>query len=178
MTAPSSSRSAEGYTHIVGLANERAAVCCLANEHLRMAGWYLACARAAYDKWGATAKVARLDREYANLLPAALSASNEATQCARAFVLSAIKEKASTSRLRCKPRASSPVGKNTDRVLTHLMQVIRIQAGAETAQLLVLEGGRLRLEASATVESGGVMLFPSPRASRARGRSPRPSSIM
>ena len=74
---------AEGYTHIVGLANERAAVCCLANEHLRMAGWYLAGARTAYDKWGATAKVAQLDREYANLLPAALSASNEATNASR-----------------------------------------------------------------------------------------------
>ena len=52
-------------------------------------------------------------------------------------------------------------GENTEGVLTHLMQVIRVQAGAESAHLLVLEGGKLRLEASATVDSGGVMLFPS-----------------
>ena len=58
------------------------------------------------------------------------------------------------------------------------MQVIRIQAGAETAQLLILEGGRLRLEASATVESGGVMLFLRLKRAVDRGRSRRPSSTM
>ena len=46
-------------------------------------------------------------------------------------------------------------------MLTHLMQVIRVQAGAETAQLLALEGGKLRLEASAAADSGDVALFPS-----------------
>ena len=160
MIAPSSSQSAEGYTHIVGLANERAAVCCLANEHLRMAGWYLAGARTAYDKWGATAKVAQLDRDYANLLPAALSASNEATNASR---IRSILHQGESFDIAAALQASRIIasGEDTDRVLTHLMQVIRIQAGAETAQLLILEGGRLRLEASATVDSGGVMLFPS-----------------
>ena len=41
------------------------------------------------------------------------------------------------------------------------MQVIRIQAGAETAHLMVLDGDKLRLEATAATECGDVALFPS-----------------
>ena len=101
---------AEGYTHIVGLANERAALCCLANEHRRMAGWYLASARATYDKWGATAKVASLDREYAKSSSGCSRRANEATLASRSRS-SAIRAKASTSQPHCKPRASSPAGR-------------------------------------------------------------------
>ena len=99
---------AEGYTHLVGLANERAAVCCLANEHHRMAGWYLACARTAYDKFGATAKVAWLDREYATLLRL-LSAWRTKPSRQAAIMLRAIRVRLSTSRLPCRPRTSWPV---------------------------------------------------------------------
>lgn len=151
---------AEGYTHIVGLANERAAQCCLAKGHSRLAGWYLASARAIYEKWGAVAKVAALDSEYAYLLPAAVSAPNEATRSSESY---SIRHHGEGFDVAAALQASRIIasGENTDRVLTHLMQVIRIQAGAETAQLLIFEGGELRLEASATVESGGVLLFPS-----------------
>ena len=117
----------------------------------------------------------RLDRDYANLLPAALSASNEATNASR---IRSILHQGESFDVAAALQASRIIasGEDTDRVLTHLMQVIRIQAGAETAQLLILEGGRLRLEASATVESGGVMLFAS--SEPGQGRSPRPSSTM
>ena len=98
---------AEGFTHLVGLANERAALCCLADEQRRLAGWYLSCSRAAYDKWGATAKVAWLDREYATLLPAAASASMGAAPTSYRSPPLAIRASASTSRRPCKPRASS-----------------------------------------------------------------------
>ncbi len=149
---------AEGYTHIAGLANERAALCCLANEHPRMAGWYLASARAIYEKWGATAKVAALDRDYANLIQAAVSVANDEGSPSRSR---SARHQSESFDIAAALQASRLIasGENTDRVLTHLMQIIRIQAGAETAQLLILEGGSLRLEASATVESGGVMLF-------------------
>ena len=70
----------EGHTHLVGLANERAALLCLTEEQRRLAGWYLAGARAAYEKWGATAKVAWLDREYATLLRAAASTASAAAR--------------------------------------------------------------------------------------------------
>ena len=67
---------AEGYTHLVGLGNERAAVCCLANDERRLASWYIASARAAYGKWGASAKIAWLDRQYSDLLAASVRSSN------------------------------------------------------------------------------------------------------
>jgi len=150
---------AEGFTHLVGLANERAAQCCLASDERRMAGWYLACSRAAYDKWGASAKVAWLDREYAGLLPAADGKPN-GTAAATARPISHQGERFDiAAALQASHIIAS--GENPERVLTHLMQVIRVQAGAETAQLLALEGGKLRLEASAAAGSGDVALFPS-----------------
>jgi predicted ATPase/class 3 adenylate cyclase len=144
---------AEGFTHLVGLANERAALCCLAHEHRALAGWYLACSRSAYDKWGAAAKVAWLDSEYATLLPAP-NVSTETTHVdshGEHFDIAAA--------LRAAHIIAS--GKDPEAVLRHLMQVIRVQAGAETAQLLALEGGQLRLEASAAATEGEVALFPS-----------------
>ena len=125
-----------------------------------MAGWYLACSRAAYDKWGATAKVAWLDREYAILLPAAAIASSEAAPAPASRLIS---HQGESFDIAAALQASRIIasGENTDLVLTHLMQVIRIQAGAETAHLLVLEGGKLRLEASAAADSGAVVLFPA-----------------
>jgi class 3 adenylate cyclase len=149
---------AEGYTHLVGLSNERAALFCLADGQRRLAGWYLSCARAAYDKWGATAKVAQLDRDYADLLPAPVSSSREPVSASRTAAHQGERFDIAAA-LQASRIISS--GENTERVLTHLMQLIRIQAGAESAQLLIWEGGRLRLEASATVESGGVLLFPT-----------------
>ena len=145
----------EGHTHIVGLAHERAGVLCLADEQRRLAGWYLASARAAYEKWGATAKVAWLDREYTGLLPAADNVSKEAdgrpvSHQGESFDLAAALQ---ASRIIAS-------GESPDRVLTHLMQVIRLQAGAETAHLLILERGKPRLEASATAH-GDVVLFTS-----------------
>jgi hypothetical protein len=151
---------AEGFTNIVGLANERAAVCCLANEQRRQAGWYLSCSRAAFEKWGATAKVAWLDREYATLLSTAASTSSGT---APTDVAGPISHQGERFDIAAALQASHIIasGENPERVLTHLMQVIRVQSGAETAQLLALEGGKLRLEASAAADSGDVALFPS-----------------
>lgn len=150
----------EGHTHIVGLAHERAGLLCLKEEQHRLASWYIAGARAAFNKWGATAKVAWLDREYPHLLRPTVAPLD-------------IAPSTPARRLNHRPEESFDIaaalqasriiasGENAEGVLTHLMQVIRVQMGAETAHLLVLEGGILQLEASATINSGGVMLFPS-----------------
>ena len=147
------------------------------HEQRRLAGWYLTCSRAAYEKWGATAKVAWLDREYATLLPAAASTSkwDRAHSGARP-----ISHQGESFDIAAALQASRIIasGENPERVLTHLMQVIRVQAGAETAQLLVLEGGKLRLEASAAADSGDVALFPSASADTGLSPSRRRSSIM
>jgi len=149
----------EGHTHIAGLAHERAGLLCLKEGQRRLASWYIAGARAAFDKWGATAKVAWLDREYSDLLgPAATPLDIAASTPARrpdhrpgeSFDIAAALQ---ASRIIASDE-------NAGGVLTHLMQVMRVQMGAETAHLLVLEGGTPNLEASATIDSGGVMLFP------------------
>jgi predicted ATPase/class 3 adenylate cyclase len=151
---------AEGFIHLVGLANERAAVCCLAQHERRLARWYLTCARAAYEKWGATAKVAWLDREYASLLAHAVSLAIGTAQKPESGLANHRGERFDIA---AALQASQIItkGGDPDRVLSELMQVIRLQAGAETAQLLVLEGGKLRLEASAAAESSEVLLFPA-----------------
>jgi predicted ATPase/class 3 adenylate cyclase len=150
---------AQGFMQLVGLANERAALCCIANEQRRLAGWYLSCSRAAYEKWGATAKVAWIDREYAALLPRSANTSDGAARPASGVL---IRDQGETFDIAAALQASRIIasGENTHRVLTHLMQVIRIQAGAETAQLLGVEGGKLQLEASAAADTGDVVLFP------------------
>ena len=149
----------EGYTHLVGLANERAALCCLAHEQRRMAGWYLSSAKTAYEKWGATEKAAALEREYGALLSATALIKDSASRPRNVSVRHPTESFDVAAALQASRIISS--GETSDRVLTHLMQVIRIQAGAETAQLLVTESDKLRLEARASVESGGVMLFSS-----------------
>jgi predicted ATPase/class 3 adenylate cyclase len=147
----------EDHTHIVGLANERAAILCLAHEERRLAAWYLTCSRAAYEKWGATAKVAWLDRTYADLLPAVASSSGSAAPESKPAT-----HQGESFDLAAALHASQIIasGASSDRVLTHLMQVIRLQAGAETAHLLILARGKPRLEASATA-NGDVVLFTS-----------------
>ena len=159
----------QGFTQLIGLANERAALCCIANEQRRLAAWYLVCARAAYDKWGATAKVALLDHKYATLLPAAVNTSVGTTTLPSDTRL--IRSQGEAFDIAAVLQASRMIASEEehDRVLTHLMQIIRLQAGAETAQLLVLEGDKLRLEASAAADSGDVLLFPSPSAGSGPG---------
>ena len=155
---------AGGFIPVFVLANERAALFCLGDGQRRLASWYLACARAACEKWGATAKVAWLNREYAEvLLNASLPVARATNGTTPPTEIRSTRRQGSSFDIAAALHASRIMasGETTESVLTHLMQVMRVQAGAETAHLLVLEGGTLRLEASATVDSG-VMLFPSP----------------
>jgi class 3 adenylate cyclase len=146
--------------HLVGLANERAALCCIANAQTRLATWYINCAKEAFNKWGATAKVAWIEREYALPRAPETRASETATTDVAAEIASL---RTDSFDIAAALQASRIIasGSNTDLLLTHLMQIIRLQAGAETAHLLALEGGKLRHEASASTQSGNVTLFPS-----------------
>ena len=151
----------QGLTHLVGLANERAALCCIAHDQTRLARWYINCAKEAFGKWGATAKVAWIEHEYVVPHAPETSTSKTATTDVTTEVVSSRKDSFDIAAALQASRIIA-TGSNTDLLLTHLMQVIRLQAGAETAHLLALEGGKLRHEASATTESGDVTLFPSP----------------
>ena len=154
-----------GFKHLVGLANERAAECCLANEQHRLARWYLGSARAAYDEWGAKAKVAWLDREYASLLES--EANTSGTAAIHSDIAATHKAAGLVSRRDDSVDVAAALQEanlvtdegDAERLLAHLMQVVRDQAGAETAHLLVLEGSELRLKATASAASD-VVLFP------------------
>jgi len=154
--------------HLVGIANERAALCCLDQGQSRLAMWYIDCAKGAFSKWGATAKVTWLEHKYACARSITLmttegkTAGNVASLRDDGFDLAAALQ---ASRF----IASSNSG---DLLLPHLMQVVRLQAGAETAQLFALEGDKLRHEATATAEGGDVMLFPLSTTTRSGSFSP------
>ena len=157
----------QGLMQLVGLANERAALCCIANDQRRLAIWYIGCAKEAFDKWGAAAKVDWIEREYSPSGSSETSVSKTRASTAATTDTAAgnvVGSREDSFDIAAALQASRIIasGSSTDLLLTHLMQVIRLQAGAETAQLLALEGGRLRHEATATTESGNVMLFQSP----------------
>jgi class 3 adenylate cyclase len=159
---------AGNFTPLVGLANERAALLCLAHDQRRLAGWYLACARRVYaEKWGATAKVDWLDRKYGDLIKNAIPLASRETHQAASIPKSQLPRQGESFDVTAALQASRIIAneESGDRLLTHLMQVIRVQAGAEAAHMLVLEGNKLQLEASATIDSGGVVLFSGERSS-------------
>ncbi len=157
----------QGLMHLVGLANERAASCCMASEQRRLATWYIGCAKEAFDDWGATAKVGSIERECDLSHSTETSASKtraSSTATTDTVVGNVVSAREDSFDIATALQASRIIasGSNTDLLLTHLMQVIRLQAGAEIAQLLSLEGGELRHEATAMAASGDVILFPSP----------------
>jgi predicted ATPase/class 3 adenylate cyclase len=153
---------AQGFVQLFALANERAALCCIANGQRRLAGWYLAASRAAYDEWGATAKVAWLDREYASILTSTSSVSRfVGATPSRDHRVSRSRDEAFDIAAALNASHIITSEQNVDGVLTHLMQVIRLQSGAETAQLLLLQGDELRLEACATAADPAASLNPS-----------------
>ena len=138
------------FSHLVGLANERAALCLLADGQQRAAAGYFAWAREAYVRWGASAKVEMIDREFAPLLklvatslkglPSSMPTSLEPPRSTDSLDVIGV-----TAALRV---AASEKGR--DRILRSLMERVRAQSGAETACLISPVKGTYRVEAAAT----------------------------
>jgi class 3 adenylate cyclase len=139
------------FHHLAGLANERAALCCLADGQRRAAAAYLGWARKAYVTWGASAKIESLDREFAALLKLAAAPQDQATPPARHSIEPDSRDTfdldATTAALQA---AASEKGR--DLVLRDMMKRIRAQTGAETAHLIRVIGGEHRVEASALAQ--------------------------
>jgi histidine kinase len=152
-----------GFRQLVGLANERAALCCIANEHHGPATFYLNRARAAYDEWGAAAKVAWLEREYATLLPALASTSDGAAIRTHVAEERSTRHKGVTFDITTALEASDiiAIGQNGDQELTNLLELIRVHTDAEAAHMVVQEGGKLRLKASSKASSSDEVLVSS-----------------
>jgi predicted ATPase/class 3 adenylate cyclase len=133
------------FQHLVALANERAALCALADGQRRAAAAYLIWARSAYARWGASAKVAMLDKEYRDVFK--LAAADEPRQVAipppadRRGEFDVI---AATATLQ-----GTAVKQDKERGLAELLMRIRAQTGAQTAYLVVPSGDGYRVEAAA-----------------------------
>ncbi len=150
----------QGFTQLVAIGNERAALSCIANGQPRLAGWYLTSSRAAYDRWGAIAKVAWLDHEYPSLLSSASTPVQPIAAAPLLYRSSHSQDEAFDIAAALRASRIITSDHDVDRLLTHLMRVVRLQAGAETAQLLLVEGNDLRLEAFATADDRDVNLSP------------------
>src|SRR6202022_2399071 len=135
-----------GFVQLVALANERAAISCVANKQRRLAAWYLECATKAYHQWGAATKVAMLHRDFSALFSGSTTERIEITSgnptSAYAGENFDIAAAAAASQI-------VALEYQKERVIVNLLQVIRAQAGAEAAHLIVPAGGGYRLEASA-----------------------------
>lgn len=137
------------FTHLVALANERAALCASRDGQQRLGEWYRDCSRTAYDEWGALAKTAAMDRECAT------SSSKEKAHSTRGTGLAGLhRVHAGAFDIAAAAAVSQAAAseENKDRVLREVLHAIRVQTGAEVANLIVLSGGATRLEMSLTAD--------------------------
>jgi predicted ATPase/class 3 adenylate cyclase len=135
------------FQHLVALANERAALCALADGQRRAAAAHLIWARSAYARWGASAKVATLDKEYQDVFK--LAAADEQRPIARPPPSDRRGDESFDVIAAMATLQDTAVKKDKGRGLAELLMRIRAQTAAETAYLLVPSGDGYRVEAAA-----------------------------
>jgi predicted ATPase/signal transduction histidine kinase len=145
----------EGFVQYEALANELAGRFWHARGHRKVAAVYLREAQARYHAWGAVAKVALLEREFAELIGAPARPAGGAGPVAR--------EEASLGAERfdmlAMARAWEALSREVehDRLVSTLMRIIVHNAGAERGALVLRIDGELRVVASA--ENGGESIL-------------------
>ena len=126
-----------------GIANELAARLCKAEGMDRMADCHVTLARAAFDRWGAQAKVARLDG-----LQASAASPPTFGMAIRHLDLSEIVEVS----------LSLSGEMSLDRLIDRLMQLALEKSGADRGVLVIRRAGALRIEAEALAMPDGPIL--------------------
>jgi predicted ATPase/class 3 adenylate cyclase len=137
---------AQQLRHIVGVANEQAALCLLEDGQQRTATSHLSWAVSAYADWGASAKVSCLEEQFAELLaraPRPASAPDAAHRPVTSDATAAPDLVSATAALRA--MASE---RRHDHVMVNLMEIIRAQTSAERVCFVTRPGDGYRLEAS------------------------------
>ena len=157
------------FHHLAGLANERAALCSLADGQRRAGAAYLGWARSAYMRWGASAKVEMMDRDFGELFKLIGVAHEQVFPPTRSSIEQGGEDFFDVDAATAVLQATASE-KQRDRVLLHLMQLIRAQTGAETAHLISAVGGAYRVEALALAH--GAKSEPSPSGERPDAFSP------
>jgi len=130
--------------HVEAIALERAARYHFDSDRSGMARFYLRNARRKYAEWGASAKVAALENEFRDVLAVAGQTSEVAAvpQTSGQLDLASV--------LKAARIVSSEI--ETDKLLDRSMDVVIENAGAQGGTLLLMQDGKLALEASTNIE--------------------------
>ena len=168
---------ANGYLHEEAIACERAARFFLGSGEVARARPYLRRAQRTFGRWGADAKVKRLEREFPHLLPRAITGSVTVANLARGeerefdvvdFVNVLNGSRAISSEVR------------SERLLQKLLQVLIECGGAQAGYVLMLKDEHWVVEAGRRIDSGRTtMLEAMPLEELARrGHRGLPASII
>jgi diguanylate cyclase (GGDEF)-like protein len=130
-----------GYVNVQALANELCGECWTEQGHPRVAAVFIKDAIARYGQWGAEGKVAQLRARHGGLLA---RVEGRATQSHTASTLGNATLDL-VSLLKAAQILSNEVGLR--KVLQRLIAIVRENAGAQVARLLLLSDGVCRLEA-------------------------------
>lgn len=155
-----------GFLHEEALANDLAARYYLALGLKKLAGPYLADAQYAYQRWGATAKVAELVATYPQATPVfgVEPTTGVGTQLITwqgpDAILTSTQHSAGRLDLTTAIRATEAIATELvlDRLLERLMRTLLENAGAQRGCLVLEREGHLRLEATVTIDPDAVKL--------------------
>ncbi|MDB4931391.1 MAG: hypothetical protein JWM10_3875 [Myxococcaceae bacterium] len=148
--------AAGGFVHDEALAGERAGLFHLARGSRHIARAYLQDARFAWQRWGATAKVAQLDALHGELLAPADRSSVAPHTFGRSTELPG-----ATLDLDTMLKASQAISGEVELagLLTRAMRILLENVGARKGVLLLRSRGVLAIEAEGRADSGAVELL-------------------
>jgi PAS domain S-box-containing protein len=151
------------YINEEALANELAAKFYLAWGKEKIARVYLTDAHYCYNRWGAKAKVEELEKSYPQLLARIVAVSNFTDARTTISSISTSSRSADILDFATVMKASQAISSEIvlDKLLASLMKILIENAGAQAGCLILESSGKLRIEASGTVDSKRVAVLES-----------------
>ena len=150
------------YINEEALANELAAKFYMAWGKEQVAQAYMINAYYCYLRWGATAKMTDLKRQYPELLKR-FSTANMSIDSRNSLSNTSGRTSGETLDLAALMKASGAIASEIelDKLLTTLMKILLESCGAQTGYLILESQGQLRVEASGEANSNQVMVLQS-----------------
>jgi len=150
------------YINEEALANELAAKFYIAWGKEQVAQAYMTNAYYCYLRWGATAKMTDLERQYPELLKR-FSTANMSINSRNSLPNTSNSISGETLDLAALMKASQAIASEIelDKLLTTLMRILLESCGAQTGYLILESQGQLRVEASGEANSNQVMVLQS-----------------
>ncbi|MCC5658058.1 AAA family ATPase [Nostoc sp. XA010] len=147
------------YLQEEALANELAAKFYLANNRITIAKAYLQEARYGYLRWGATAKVQQMDKQY----PQLLEIGSERTEKRKVETTESTSSKLEALDLETVLKACQAIASEIllDKLLVKLMTILIENAGAQTGYLILPTQDEWRVEAMGSIGNKTVAVLQS-----------------